>query len=438
MKLSSILSVTGLCIAAATAGFVRVEDDGNFYEDGNDKRYIVWGANYWEAMNLGASKTGDRKRLIADLDKMKEMGINNLRIICASEGPEYPQKPRIVLQPEPGVYNEDLFEGLDYALYQMKKRNMKAVMVLNNFWQWSGGFSQYVSWANNNSSIPLPPGYPENDPLAQNTWGEFIDYAASFYSCEKCNIWWKNHIKKVINRRNKFTGKFYRNDDTIFSWELGNEVRQNDDGSKPVSDEWISSTTKFIKSLDKNHMITMGSEAHPNFGREIFIRENSHKELDYLTSHIWVQNWGYYDPKNSTEANLQKAIDFCVNHLVETATWALHLGKPIIFEEYGMARDGFNGLNEYDPNSPTTNRDKYFKAILEEVYRLTDKQIYQGQNFWAYSGQGRPETSIGEDHRDLYLGDPAHEHPGWYGVYDKDTSTQKLLISLKRKFQKIE
>ena len=51
MKLISALSIIGLTVALTSAGFVTVEDDGNFYE--NDKRYIVWGANYWEAMNLG-------------------------------------------------------------------------------------------------------------------------------------------------------------------------------------------------------------------------------------------------------------------------------------------------------------------------------------------------------------------------------------------------
>ena len=179
MKLPTILYLIILIIHCANAGFVKVGKDGNFEEDG--KRYIIWGANFWEGMNLGAKNTGNRTRLMNDLDKMKSMGINNLRIIAASEGPISIQKPKIVLMPEPGVYNEDMFEGLDYVLYQLKKRGMKAVMVLNNFWQWSGGFAQYVSWFKK-TNIPFPPGYPENDPLANHTWGEMGDYSASFYT----------------------------------------------------------------------------------------------------------------------------------------------------------------------------------------------------------------------------------------------------------------
>ncbi|KAG4090323.1 glycoside hydrolase [Neocallimastix lanati (nom. inval.)] len=390
-----------------------VQDDGNFYE--NDKRYIVWGANYWEAMNLGAQKTGNRNRLVRDLDKMKSMNINNLRIIAASEGPADSQKPVNVLMPEPGIYNDDMFKGLDYTLYQMKKRGMKAVMVLNNFWQWSGGFAQYVSWVKN-TTIPIPPGYPENDSRVKNTWNDFVNYAAQFYTCDEYIDMWKKHIKTVINRKNVYTGKRYKDDDTIFSWEFANEPRQNNDGSLPMTDEFIEDISGYIKSLDKNHMVTLGSEAHPSIGKDVFLRENNHKNLDYSTTHIWVQNWNQYDPKNVTNSRMGSQ------------------NKPIIFEEYGMARDGWDGQDEYDPSTPATNRLKYFKAILNEVYKLTDKQIFQGQNFWAYSGEGCPASG---DSRDLYLGDPAHEHPGWYGIYDKDTDMINFLKKMGKKFLKL-
>ena len=45
-----------------------------------------------------------------------------------------------------------VLDGLDYFLAEMGKRDMKAVMVLNNFWQWSGGMGQYVSWHENRPS----------------------------------------------------------------------------------------------------------------------------------------------------------------------------------------------------------------------------------------------------------------------------------------------
>ena len=36
----------------------------------------------------------------------------------------------------------------------MGKRGMKAVVALNNFWEWSGGFEQYLEWAGAESTDP--------------------------------------------------------------------------------------------------------------------------------------------------------------------------------------------------------------------------------------------------------------------------------------------
>ncbi|OUM60353.1 glycoside hydrolase family 5 protein [Piromyces sp. E2] len=58
---------------------------------------------------------------------------------------------------KPEVYSEDLFKGLE--------NNMKAVMILNNIGQWSGGFSQYILLVKNTTIS----GYSEDDPLTQNS-----------------------------------------------------------------------------------------------------------------------------------------------------------------------------------------------------------------------------------------------------------------------------
>lgn len=41
--------------------------------------------------------------------------------------------------------------------------------------------------------------------------------------------------------------------------------------------------------------------------------------------------------------------------------------------------------------------------------------------FWAWGGASRP----GDD----WLGDPPHETPGWYSVYDIDESTIAIIAS---------
>jgi mannan endo-1,4-beta-mannosidase len=118
------------------------------------------GINYWACMNLAAdaSAGGNYTRLVTELDQMAAKGINHLRIMASSEGAPTPQPFRMnpALMQAPGQYNEEIFKGLDICLAEMSERGMRATMTLNNEWQWSGGFAQYVSWAQNNSPIPYP------------------------------------------------------------------------------------------------------------------------------------------------------------------------------------------------------------------------------------------------------------------------------------------
>ena len=62
------------------------------------------------------------------------------------------------LMTSPGEYDGSVLDGLDFLLAEMGKRGMRAVMVLNNFWQWSGGMAQYVSW-HEKTPIPYPGNY---------------------------------------------------------------------------------------------------------------------------------------------------------------------------------------------------------------------------------------------------------------------------------------
>ena len=126
--------------------FIKVEN-GQFIRNGKPYYYI--GTNYWYGAILGSKgEEGNRKRLIEELDLMKANGIDNLRVLAGAEGPDdEPRRVSPALQTSPGVYNIQLLDGLDFLLAEMAKRKMVAILFLNNAWEWSGGFSQYVSWS---------------------------------------------------------------------------------------------------------------------------------------------------------------------------------------------------------------------------------------------------------------------------------------------------
>jgi len=394
--------------------FVKVEE-GVFYVGEDVYRFA--GTNYWQGMHLGSTKYGDREQLKRELDQLKSFGITNLRIMASSEADDdskFCMHPP--LQKAPGVYDENLWEGLDFLLAEMGKRDMKAVMVLSNFWSWSGGFSQYLKWAGL-GEIP----YPQLD---EYSWWDFGNYTKDFFSNEKCLEWYNNHVKNVVYRKNSITQELYKSDATIMAWQLANEPRGY--VNKEDFQKWIKNTSEMIKSMDENHLVSLGSEGNTpslNEGLDALV-DNAYDGIDYITMHIWVQNWNWYTPGQGDDAynEMIKKVD---------AYWSDHvkisqqLNKPLVLEEYGLARDGFS----YDVNASTGERDKYYGYIYQKfVDNAIQTGAVQGVNFWSYSGEARPNHTGGYwEKGDDFVGDPPHELQGWYGVYDADITTFAII-----------
>ncbi len=387
------------------------------------KPYYFVGTNLWYGCYLGRpGKEGDRDRLIRELDFLKEHGITNLRILAASE-PSYINKTlEPVIQPSPGVYNEDLLEGLDFLLAEMGKRDMHAVVFLNNYWEWSGGFVVYNKWFGNGEVV---------DPNNPNQgWGAFMNYSAEFYRNEKGNEAFRNFIYKVVTRKNKFTGNFYFEDPAIMAWQLANEPRPGrGEESLQYIDyfyKWIDETAAYIKSIDKNHLVTTGNEglAGSIQMEEVFLKAHQSKNIDYATFHLWVKNWSWYDAKRSEEtypSAEEKAVDYINKHIL----YGRMLNKPITLEEFGIGRD----LESCDPNSLTIYRDKYYSKIFGTVYdSAAVGGAIAGTNFWGWGGEGRSENAdfiwrAG----DPFMGDPPQEPQGLNSVLDSDRSTLKII-----------
>ena len=177
--MKNILTVAAAAVVAVSAvvacsgpkaeepEFVTVRD-GEFYIGDSVYRYV--GANFWYGGLLGAEKYGDRERLAHELDKMKEIGITNLRVLVGGDGAEGIESHiEPVLQTAPGVYNDTLLEGLDYFLAELEKRDMKAVLYLNNAWEWSGGYGTYLEWTGHGPA-----------PLPKDGYREYVDYVSQF------------------------------------------------------------------------------------------------------------------------------------------------------------------------------------------------------------------------------------------------------------------
>lgn len=407
---------TGGCATAApaTPAFIRREGIA-LVRDGQP--YRIAGANIWYAAWLGADAPfGNRARLGRELDRLKALGLNNLRIMAsAEEGPlNHSIKPGF--SHADGSLNSALFEGLDYAMAQIAARGMTAVLCLGNFWEWSGGLATWLYRVTGEYVNMGDPAHP---------WPQFPDATSRFYANTQAVALYHAYVRMVVTRTNSITGKRYIDDPAIMSWQLANEPRPG--GSDPAIARnadayyaWIEASAALIRSLDPNHMVSLGQEGTiATNGSEEIVRR-AHRDIDYVTAHIWPLNWGWVDGKNlagTWDAGRAKVQDYLLTH----ERLARELGKPLAIEEFGFPRDG----ESYSPDAPTTFRQQYYALIHGAVAAswLAGGPIV-GSNFWAWNGEARaahPDYRFAEGDR-AYMGDPPHEPQGWYGLFDSDTA----------------
>lgn len=390
--------------------------------DGAD--YAFAGANFWYGGYLGADgKIGDPERLKRELDHLRSIGVSNLRILGASEQSVLKASLSPGIQEASGAYREDLFQGLDVLLAEMAKRDMKAVIYLNNFWEWSGGMATYLHWETGDIVDPSDPDHP---------WPAYAKFTSEFYANEKANARFKTYIKTLVTRQNTLTGLAYKDDPTIMAWQLANEPRpgfQDEQGLATLQTfyDWIDDTAGYIKSLDVNHLVSTGNEGRVGCIEipACYLAAHQSENIDYLTFHMWPKNWGWIDA-GDMQGTYTKTIEKAQAYIDEHVDYAISLGKPIVLEEFGMERDG----GDISPETTTLHRDKFYSYIFNQIEdNVTDGGPFIGSNFWSWGGEGRSANESGDwvSGSNNYTGDPPQEPQGLNSIFDTDETTLEII-----------
>ena len=420
----SIVMAMAACGLSAQTDFVQVKD-GHFVRHGEPYYYV--GTNFWYGAILGSEgQGGDRKRLCRELDKMKSLGIDNLRILVGSDGKRgVKTKVEPTLQEAPGVYNDTILAGLDYLLMQMEKRKMVAVLYLNNSWEWSGGYGYYLEQAGlGQAPRPNEAGY-----------FAFMQFVSQYASCEKAHQLFYDYVRFIIGRTNRYTHRRYVDDPAIMSWQIGNEPRAFSKEALPAFERWLAEASSLIRSLDSNHLISIGSEGSWGCENDIACYERicADKNVDYCNIHLWPYNWSWARKEHLVEdlgVSCKNTKEYIDAHLSVCA----RIGKPVVMEEFGYPRDGFS----FTPGSSTQGRDGYYQYVFGLVADNAEKGGYfAGCNFWGWGGYAQPkheQWQVGDD----YTGDPAQEAQGLNSVFVKDASTLKVVRSQVKRMKQIK
>jgi mannan endo-1,4-beta-mannosidase len=424
LLLTVLLFLLGACAPKpAEHSFIKVNADGQFVRDG--KPYYFVGANFWYGAILGSEgEGGNRERLHKELDFLKSIGINNLRVLVGADG-ENGIKTRVEpsLQVAPGVYNDTILAGLDYFMNELRERDMTAVLYLNNSWEWSGGYSVYLQWSGHGDAV-VP---------AVDGWPAYMEYVKQFPKSDSAKALFANHVNYIVSRTNRYNQIKYVDDPTIMSWQIGNEPRAFSDENKEPFARWMADVAAQIKSLDPNHMVSSGSEGSWGCEMDMNLFEKIHADpnINYLNIHIWPYNWGWVKADSLTEL-LPRAKENTKKYIDDHMVIARKYSKPIVLEEFGFPRDGFS----FSKEAPTTARDEYYRYVFDLIRQDRESGgLFAGCNFWAWGGfAGQNPDHVFWEKGDDYTGDPAQEQQGLNSVFATD-STIEIIKAENRKLQ---
>ncbi|MBR6691457.1 MAG: cellulase family glycosylhydrolase [Bacteroidaceae bacterium] len=391
------------------------KDGTQFMREGKPYRYI--GTNLWYASILASEgEGGNRERFCKEVDHLKSIGITNLRIATGPDaGSDLANPAKPYLQTAPGIFNDTILKGLDFAIAELEKRGMTAVIYLNNAWDWSGGFGFYLKQC----------GYGDSPNTNEDGgYNRYVEYCSNFAREPKALEMYYSYIKSIISRTNSITGRAYRDEPAIMSWQLCNEPRAFSKENMELLAKWIAKAAALIKSIDNNHLVSTGSEGYIGceVDAELCERIHADKNIDYLTIHIWPVNWGWA-PRSNPDSGIGNACTESGKYIDEHIAMAKRIDKPLVIEEFGYSRK--NNISGVD--IPTESRDIFYSFIFEQVKKSADeKGPIAGCNFWGWGGSGRPRDLIWKPGDD-YLCDPPHEPQGWYSVFDCDTTTIDII-----------
>ncbi|WP_319268558.1 cellulase family glycosylhydrolase [uncultured Draconibacterium sp.] len=227
---------------------------------------------------------------------VKEMGGQVIRIYTIPvRNTNFPHNAPTYVE-GPGEFNEEAFKVTDKMLQLANEYNVRIIFSLLNNRQWMGGRPNYAAFR----------GKTEDE----------------FWTDPQLIEDFKKTLEFVINRKNTYTGIRYKDDKSILCWETGNEL------TSPI--EWTINITRYIKSLDKNHLVMDGwysDDLDYPFVREASLNEWS---IDMVSSHHYERN-AIDVPKN-----IQKNIEIIKKR------------KPYLVGEFGfISTSGTESVLDY-------------------------------------------------------------------------------------------
>eukprot|EP01018_Ginkgo_biloba_P010213 Gb_33018 [translate_table: standard] len=349
-----------------------VEKNGSqFVVDGKPFYVNGWNSYWLMAQSVDYST---RARVKTMLRTGAEMGLSVCRTWAFNDGGYN------ALQISPGKFDERVFKALDSVIVQARRHGIRLIFSLVNNLDAYGGKGQYVQWARD----------------AGMDVGSSND---SFFFHPTIRDYYKNYVKSVLTRKNSISGVEYRDEPAIFAWELMNEPRCLSDVSGQTLQAWITEMAEFVKSIDYNHLLTVGLEGFygPTTPEKLevnpgdwaqtlgsdFIHNSRIQAIDFASVHAYPDSWV---PDKALEEKLRYFSKWVTSHIDDAEQV---LKKPVLFTEFG--------LSSHFKDFEASHRDLLLKTMYDKIYESARKGgAGAGAMVWQFVMEGM------DDHGDEF------------------------------------
>ncbi len=300
------------------------------------------------------------------------------------------------LAQNPVELDDAAFRRMDYVLDAAGRYGVKIILPLVNF----------------------EPEYCGMEWWVENTIGAKDKHL--FYTDEK--VWQKftSYVHGILNRRNVYSGLYYKNDPSILSFELANEPHTKDYYECTVSGvtesecrsrgmknykvgelvyNWLKRISLYVKSVDPHHLLSHGEEGYLASGDTMdsscldrhqwifngskgtdYERNATIPSIDFLTAHVYPDSW-------NIPINELWWVKRCV--IEHRADVAKRNGKPIVLEETGFSeRPDSYGQKEYKLDRP------YY---LSKMFRMSTEAGFAGTMVWQAAPLLRTDRPAEDD-----------------------------------------
>ena len=390
-----------------------VSRDGFFYEGDSEDPFKFLGTNNYTLHYKSDAMIDDAIQQAAD------MGIKVIRMWAFFDGWEDEGRANYAYgQLEPGVfgqspedrYGETLYDRntgdvkpsvyvldrVDYTINRASQYGIRVKLVLTNYYPEFGGMLTYIKWHN-------------------DLFGTSYSGRGQFYTNETIKSWYKDWVEHVVNRTNTITGVPYKEDPTIFAWQLANEP----DGANVHI--WADEMSDYLKNeLGVQQMVSVGAQGslgnvptpmtidsdnphcvidpedgfeyeytrggfpnwHYGYGTSVNHWELLQLEhIDYITAHLYPDHWGI--PPSY-------AVEYGEKFIRDHGALAKCFGMPMILEEFGVMRPGHD-------ESRQIHRDLAYDRWLNALYEMDAYGM-----FWILTGiEDSPDSDADGNYPDF-------------------------------------